>query len=274
MKYIISLILLLGCTSILVAQDEVGDTEDERPIKEYVKSFSLRNIDTIRISLPIPYEIIDWDRDIVRTFTGVESFSLPEDIIQTVSRSGRYRMKVKRKNGVAAISMPMIKDKITVKGSLLNDEVVARIYVPEGFPLKVTCSTKTPAEQLEDLWLQQEVLTRRLDYPIKRAINADNYYDVNFQEGEIVTAEKIIGTRRFLKLTVRVENKVYDVVSRIGSFYDPAALIGQAVVFVAHEEKPEIRRMKNEGMVLMKMTGKQKIELVEKEDLPDFFFLN
>lgn len=274
MKYIISLILLLGYGSIIVAQDEVGDTEDERPIKEFVKSFSLRNVDTIRISLPIPYEIIDWDRDIVRTFTSVESFSLPENIIKTVSRSGRYRMKVRRKNHVASISLPTIKDKITVKGSLLSDEVVARIYVPEGFPLKVVCSTKTPMEQLEDLWIQQEVLTRRLNYPIKRAINADNYYDVNFQEGEILTAEKIIGTRRFLKLTVRVEDKTYEVVSRIGSFYDPVELIGQAVIFVAYTEKPEIRRLNNEGMVLVKMRDEHQIKLLEKRDLPDFFFMN
>ena len=273
MKYKISVLFIL-CFHWVLAQEPSTSLEKEDYVKEYVKSFSLRNSDTILISLPIPYEIIDWDRDIVRIFTQVESFSLPDNILRIVSRKGRYRMRSKRKNRVTQILLPDIKDKITVQGVVLSEEVVAKIYVPHGFPLKVACSTKNQAEQIEDLWLQQEVLTRRLDYPIKRAINADNYADVKFEEGEILAAEKVKGTTRFLKLKVKVGENQYDVVSRIGRSYSIEALIGKAVIFVAHNERAEVRKLKNEGMILMKETAKKKQVLVEKKDLPDFFFLN
>ena len=149
-------------------------------MKDYVKSFALRSSDTILIELSIPYEIIDWDKDIVRTFTRVKSFSMPNDIMRRVSRMGRYRMKSMHKDGVMKLSLPDIHHKIVVDGIQLQEEVVAKIYVPEGFPLKVVCNSKTKEEQIEDLWLQQEVLTRKLNFPIRKAINADHYSDVDF----------------------------------------------------------------------------------------------
>ncbi len=256
--------LLLFCQSLASAQY----------LKEYVKSFSLRNSDTILIELTIPYEIVDWNKDIVRVFTQVESFSLPKEILKGVSRMGRYRVKSSRQNNLLKIYMPEIHHKIMVKGLTLYDEVIAQIYIPKGFPLQVICSSRTPAEQVEKLWLQQEVLTRRLKYPIRETIDADHYQDVPFEEGEIVAAQPIAGTRRFLQLKVKVGHQQYNLVSRIGKFYKASALLGQSVVFVKHDLKQEIRKLPNEGMVLIKEDILGELSLMKKEDLPDFFFVN
>lgn len=241
-------------------------------LKEYVRSFSLRNSDTILIDLQIPYEIIDWDRKIVRTFTQIESFSMSDELLRKLAHKGHYSVRGRRKNEILRIYMPKVDQRITVKGEVLTDQVIAQIYVPEGFPVRVICNSKTPTEQLQDLWLQQEVLTRRLNYPIRRAINADYYAEVSFQEGQIIEATEIKGTKRFVALTVLADGQEYKTVSRIGRLYDVEELVNQEVVFVAHSFAKELRNRPNEGMVLIHENEIGDLVLMQKSDVPDFLF--
>jgi tRNA-binding EMAP/Myf-like protein len=241
-------------------------------LKEYVRSFSLRNSDTILIDLQIPYEIIDWDRKIVRTFTQIESFSMPEELLRKLAQNGRYSVKGKRKNQILRIHMPEIDHAISVQGVALTDQVIAQIYVPSGFPVRVICNSRTPEEQLKDLWLQQEILTRKLNYPIKRAINADFYAEVNFKAGKIIDAKEISGTKRFVQLTVLADGKEYKTVSRVGKLYKLDELVNQEIVFVAHNLAQELRKRPNEGMVLIHENEIGKLVLMRKVDVPDFLF--
>lgn len=249
------------------------NTTSAQFLKEYVRSFSLRNSDTVLIDLQIPYEIIDWDRKIVRTFTQIESFSMPEELLKKLGKKGRYSVKGKRKNNIIRIYMPEVDHAISVQGVPLTDQVIAQIYVPEGFPVRVICNSKTPEEQLKDLWLQQEILTRRLKYPIRRAINADYYAEVDFKEGKIIDAKKLKGTNRFVELTVLAEDKEYQLVSRIGKLYKTEDLVNLDVVFVAHSFSQELRNRKNEGMVLIHENNVGDLVLMKKTDIPDFLFL-
>lgn len=256
--------------SVLIAILFVNNVINAQFLKEYVRSFSLKESDTILIELDIPYEIIDWDRNIVRTFTQVESFSLPNEFLKRLSRKGRYSVRGKRKNEVLRIHMPEIHHIITVQGVQLTDQVIAQIYVPKNFPVKVICNSQTPDEQLRDLWLQQEVLTRRLKYPIRKTMNSDYYAEVNVQEGQIITAKEIKGTKRFLELTVLANGKEYQVVSRIGKLYKTTELINKEVLFVAHQFTQELRKKANEGMVLVNENEIGDLVLMNKENISNF----
>lgn len=267
MKKISVLVVVLCCL--------VTETTTAQFLKEYVRSFALRSDDTILIDLPIPYEIIDWDKKIVRTFSQVESFSLPEDLLKRLSRKGRYSIRGAKKNNLLHVHMPEIHHVISVQGVRLTDEVIAQIYVPKGVPLKVVCTTTTPEEQLKDLWLQQEVLTRRLNYPIRKAINADYYADVTFQAGIIVDAQAIKGTKRFVQITIECNGKKVQTISRIGKLYENVKeLIDQEVVFVAHSFTEELRKLPNEGMVIVQEDKSGKLTLITKADIPDFLMVN
>lgn len=241
-------------------------------LKEYVRSFSLKNSDTILIDLQIPYELIDWDRKIVRTFTQIESFSMPEELLRKLANNGRYSVKGKRKEHILRIYMPEIDHAISIQGIPLTDQVIAQIYVPKGFPVRVICNSKTPEEQLKDLWLQQEILTRKLNYPIRRAINADFYAEVDFKAGKIIDAKEISGTKRFVELTILAEGKEYTTISRIGKLYNLTELVNQEVVFVAHNLAQELRKRPNEGMILVHENEIGKLVLMKKADVPDFLF--
>ncbi len=268
-------LLVFSFTLLILSTCSLCAQEDEHPfLKEYVKSFSLRNSDTILIELHIPYEIIDWEKEFVRTFTQVESFSMPDDILKRVSRSGRYRMHGHKKNNTLQVHMPDIHHIIMVDGVRLNEEVVAQIYVPKNFPLQVICSSKTEEEQVEDLWIQQELLTRRMRLPIRRIINSDHYPDVKFHDAEIVASNEIKGTNRFLELTVRSNEINYKVVSRIGRLYASKDLIGKRCVFVKHTIVDELRKLPNQGMVLVKENKQGELVLLERNDIPDFLIVN
>ncbi len=267
------LLCCLFCLLLLPIQAQVEEEEPEL-LKEYVRSFALQEQDTILIALNVPYEIIEWDRRLVRTFTQVEAFSLPDEYLRRLSRKGRYSITGSRKDHTLQVNMNKIGHYITVQGIPLTDEVAVKIYAPVDFPLKVVCSSKTPTEQLEELWLQQEVLTRKLNNPIKRAINADFYPDLNFQEGTIVAAAIVGPGTRFLELQVEVNGKTYNTVSRVGQLYAPADLLGKKVVFVAHNFRQELRQRLNEGMVLVQENENGEVALITKKDIPDFLFLN
>jgi tRNA-binding EMAP/Myf-like protein len=237
-----------------------------------VRSFSLKNSDTILIDLQIPYELIDWDRKIVRTFTQIESFSMPEELLRKLAQNGRYSVKWKRKDQIFRIYMPEIDHAISIQGISLTDQVIAQIYVPKGFPVRVICNSKTPEEQLKDLWLKQEILTRKLNYPIRRAINADFYAEVGFKAGKIIDAKEMNGTKRFAELTIFAEGKEYTTISRIGKLYNLTELVNQEVVFVAHSLAQELRKRPNEGMILVHENEIGKLVLMKKADVPDFLF--
>jgi len=253
----------------------VTETTTAQFLKEYVRSFALRSDDTILIDLPIPYEIIDWDKKIVRTFSQVESFSLPDELLKRLSRKGRYSIRGTKKNNLLHIHMPEIHHDISVQGVRLTDEVIAQIYVPKGVPLKVVCSTTTPEEQLKDLWLQQEVLTRRLKYPIRKAINADYYADVAFKSGVVVDVQAVKGTKRFVQLTIESNGTTMQTVSRIGKLYENIQdLRNQEIVFVAHTFAEELRKLPNEGMVIVQEDQSGKLTLITKANIPDFLIVN
>lgn len=268
--------LLLCCISFFPLFSLQAQVEEEEPelLKEYVRSFALQEKDTILIALNVPYEIVEWDRRLVRTFTQIEAFSLPKEYLRRLSRKGRYSITGSRKDHTLMVKMDGISHNITVQGIPLTDEVAVRIYAPVDFPLKVVCSSKTPEEQLEELWLQQEVLTRRLNNPIKRAINADFYPDLNFQAGKVLAAEIIGPGTRYLELQVEANGKVYNVISRIGRMYQPAEMLGKEVVFMAHSFRQELRQRPNEGMVLVQENENGELDLITKKDIPDFLFLN
>lgn len=268
--------LLLCLTAFFLFLPLQAQIEEKEPelLKEYVRSFALQEKDTILIALNVPYEIVEWDRHLVRTFTQVEAFSLPDEYLRRLSRKGRYSVTGSRKAHTLEVKMDGIGHHITVQGIPLTDEVAVKIYAPIDFPLKVVCNSKTPVEQLEELWLQQEVLTRKMNNPIKRAINADFYPDLNFQEGTILAAEVVGPGTRFLELKIKSNGTTYTTISRIGRLYEPAELLNKEIVFVAHNFRQELRKRPNQGMVLVQENENGELVLITKKDIPDFLFLN
>lgn len=243
-------------------------------VKEYVRSFALKNSDSILFELHIPFEIIEWDRPIVRTITQVESFSFSDEVLRKLIRQGRYSVIGKREENVLRVSMPELFHAVTVQGVALHDEVVAEIYVPRGTFVEVICETKSPENQLRDLWMQQEILTRKINSPIKKAIDIEYYAAVRFQEGLITEVEEVNGSKKYLQLKVLSNGKEYKLVSRFAQVFDKKDLLNKKIIFIAHDFTPERKKLPNEGMILIHENKKGQLVLLNKEDIPSFLFVS
>ena len=79
----------------------------------------------------------------------------------------------------------------------------------------------------------------------------DDFARLDFRVGQIVRAEKIPKTSKLLKVQVDIgEATPRQVVAGIAEAYQPEALVGRRIIFVANLKPAKIRGVKSEGMIL------------------------
>ena len=86
----------------------------------------------------------------------------------------------------------------------------------------------------------------------KQQISIDHFHTVDIRIGEILSAEKIEGADKLLKLSVSLgEELPRQIVSGIAPYYsDPQILVGKKCAFVANLEPLMIRGYESNGMIL------------------------
>ncbi len=81
-------------------------------------------------------------------------------------------------------------------------------------------------------------------------ISIDAFKQVELRVGEILTAERVSGSDRLLKLTVDIGGERRSIVGGLGQSYAPEELQGLQVVVVANLAPARIRGIESEGMLL------------------------
>ena len=96
--------------------------------------------------------------------------------------------------------------------------------------------------------------TKTEDHKEETAVEEKTYPLEEFQKwdlrvGEVIAAERVPGTDRLLKLTVKCPEE-RTVVAGIAEYYRPEDLIGKKIVLVANLKPARIRGVVSEGMIL------------------------
>lgn len=113
-------------------------------------------------------------------------------------------------------------------------------------------------------------------------ISFDDFKKVELRVGKILSAERVEGSEKLLKLLVDLGDKtgatspaetdlpaVRQVIAGIGKVYDPATLVGCSAVFVANLEPRMIMGLESQGMILATDDEKGPVLLVpDREVLP------
>ncbi len=83
-------------------------------------------------------------------------------------------------------------------------------------------------------------------------ISLDDFKKLEIKIGEILSAEKVEGTDKLLKLSVKMgEESPRQIISGIAAFFpDPKALVGKKCAFAANLEPRTIRGLESQGMIL------------------------
>lgn len=81
-------------------------------------------------------------------------------------------------------------------------------------------------------------------------IDITDFAKIDLRVAEILTAEKIEGADRLLKLRVSLGNEERQIVAGIAQYYQPTDLIGKKIVIVANLKPAKLRGIESQGMLL------------------------
>jgi methionyl-tRNA synthetase len=101
--------------------------------------------------------------------------------------------------------------------------------------------------------------------PGPATISIEDFRKVDLRVAEVLSAEKVKGADRLLKLRLRVGDAEREIVSGIAQHYQPAELVGKRIVIVANLEPATIRGVRSEGMLLAASAPDGRLALVVPE---------
>jgi methionyl-tRNA synthetase len=115
----------------------------------------------------------------------------------------------------------------------------------------------------------KEVTTRVEQQPDQK-ISIDDFAKVEMRVGEVVSAERVPGAQRLLKVMVDIGSEVRQVVAGIAEHYQPEDLIGMKLVVVSNLEPRKLRGVESNGMILAASAGEQgkPVLVTFKEEVP------
>ena len=99
-------------------------------------------------------------------------------------------------------------------------------------------------------------------------ITFEDFKKLDIRIGKVLTAEKIEGTDKLLKLEVDFSDEKRQIVSGIAEFYQPEDLIGKEFPFVINLEPRVLRGVESNGMIMAVSVDGRAVLLEPKEEVP------
>lgn len=94
-------------------------------------------------------------------------------------------------------------------------------------------------------------------------ISMEDFKKIRMVVGTIVSAEKVKGSEKLIKLQVDLgQNVVKQSVAGLGAYYTPEQLVGKQYVFVTNLKPAVLMGQVSEVMVLAAIEGKSKVSLI------------
>jgi len=86
-------------------------------------------------------------------------------------------------------------------------------------------------------------------------IGIEDFTKVEMRVGQIMTAERIVGADKLLKLTVDIGTEVRQICAGIAQYYEPEKLIGRKVAVVVNLAPRKLRGVESNGMIVAASVG-------------------
>jgi methionyl-tRNA synthetase len=86
-------------------------------------------------------------------------------------------------------------------------------------------------------------------------ITINEFFAVKLKTAQVISAEKVEGADKLLKLQVELGGQRHQIVAGIAKSYRPEELIGKTVVIVANLKKAKIKNIESDGMLLAAKSG-------------------
>lgn len=81
-------------------------------------------------------------------------------------------------------------------------------------------------------------------------ITIDDFKKIELKTAKIISAERIEGSEKLLKLEVDLGKEKRQIIAGIGKAYNPEDLVGKEIIIVANLEPRSLMGLESQGMIL------------------------
>jgi len=99
-------------------------------------------------------------------------------------------------------------------------------------------------------------------------ITFDDFKRLDIRIGRVISAERVEGTDKLLKLEIDLGTEKRQLVAGIAEFFQPGQLIGKELPLLANLEPRKIRGIESKGMILAVDIEGKPILLSPEEEVP------
>lgn len=99
-------------------------------------------------------------------------------------------------------------------------------------------------------------------------INFEEFQKIDLRVARVITAEKVEGSEKLLKLQIDLGEEKRQIIAGIQQFYQPEDLTGKEIVVVANLEPRVIFGLESQGMLLAADDKGQPVILKPDEEVP------
>jgi methionyl-tRNA synthetase len=102
-------------------------------------------------------------------------------------------------------------------------------------------------------------------------ITIDDFAKIDLRVGQILSAERIQGADKLLKLQVDLGNETRQVLAGIAKYYAPESLLGKKIIIVSNLQPRKMRGLESQGMLLAASVGAEDKPVLATflEDVPN-----
>ena len=99
-------------------------------------------------------------------------------------------------------------------------------------------------------------------------INYDDFAKIELKVAKVLSAERVEGSEKLLKLQIDLGVEQRQLVAGIGKSYEPEQLIGKEIVIVANLEPRKLMGLESQGMLLAASDENGPVLLVPDKEVP------
>jgi len=103
----------------------------------------------------------------------------------------------------------------------------------------------------------------------KATIGIEDFLKVDLRVAKVLSAERVEGSEKLLKLKVSLGEEERTIVAGIAKYYSPEELVGKKIVIVANLQPRKIFGITSQGMLLAASDGENLSLVVPEREVKD-----
>jgi methionyl-tRNA synthetase len=138
------------------------------------------------------------------------------------------------------------------------------VRVQKGNPIFPRIET----EKVETVGKELQQVTEKVEkkvVPAAEPITIDDFLKVDLRVATVITAEKVAGSDKLLKLKVQMGAEERQIVAGIAQYYEAETMVGKEIVVVANLKPAKLRGILSEGMLLAASNDQGKLCVISPE---------